>query len=462
MSSVLVLLASGCGGPPGDAGGADGTLPPAVEALPARAGALPLYEELSGTVRARNQVLIRPEISAPVVEVLAQNGDRVTRGQTLVRLDAATQREQLRQAESGLQVAEATAAEARARETEVRVNVIRLRALADNGLVSELDLETREAQLLAAAAQASQAEARVGQARANIAEQQSALDRTLVRAPVAGHVGQRAVEVGMIVGPDTTLFVLGDMDDLVVEVPLTQEMLGQIQVGTSVEVGARDSGSSALRAQVSRISPFLDRSSFSTVAEIDVSGSGDVLSPGMFVEVRLLRGETEPATLVPASAVWEDARTGTQLVFVVDDAVGLEEVDEPDETVPDQPRRVSPRRVQVLAEGRGRIGVSGVAEGEWVVTVGQHLLHERLQAADTDGGTTARVRPVSWRRVLELQGLQREDLLEGFLAKQRRVAGVMGAEMPTNTEEVERLLAADEARAETPVSPPVVPATRAE
>jgi hypothetical protein len=207
-------------------------------------------------------------------------------------------------------------------------------------------------------------------------------------------------------------------------------------------------------------SPFLDQSSFSTVAEIDVSGSGDVLNPGMFVEVRLLRGETEPATLVPASAVWEDARTGTQLVFVVDDAADLEEVDEPDETVPDQPRRVSPRRVQVLAEGRGRTGVSGVAEGEWVVTVGQHLLHERLQAAEADGGTTARVRPVSWRRVLELQGLQREDLLEGFLAKQRRVAGVMGAEMPTSTEEVERLLAADGAGTETPASPSTVP-TRA-
>jgi multidrug efflux pump subunit AcrA (membrane-fusion protein) len=246
----------------------------------------------------------------------------------------------------------------------------------------------------------------------------------------------------MVVGPSTTLFVLGDMNDLVVEVPLTQEMLGQVRVGTPVDIEARASGASPLRAQVSRISPFLDQSSFSTVAEIDVSQSDDVLQPGMFVEVRLLRGETEPATLVPASAVWEDARTGSQLVFVIDDASGLEEADEPDETIPEQPRRVSARRVEVLAEGRGRTGVAGVAGGEWVVTLGQHLLHERLQSADD--GTTARVRPVSWQRVLELQGLQREDLLEGFLDKQRRVAAVMGAEMPANTEEVEQLLAARE------------------
>jgi RND family efflux transporter MFP subunit len=439
------MLSAGCGGSAGDGGGLEASRLPAVEALPARTGSLPLFEELSGTVRARNQVVIRPEISAPVIEVLVQNGDPVAAGQPLVRLDPATEREQLRQAEAGLQVAEATAAEARAREAEVRANVVRQRALAEDGLVSELDLETREAQLLAATAQASQAQARVGQARASVAELQSALERTVVRAPVNGHVGQRAVEVGMVVGPSTTLFVLGDMSDLVVEVPLTQEMLGKVRVGTPVDIETRASGASPLRAEVSRISPFLDQSSFSTVAEIDVSPSDDLLQPGMFVEVRLLRGETEPATLVPASAVWEDARTGSQLVFVIDDAAGLEEPEEPDETIPDQPRRVSARRVQILAEGRGRTGISGVAGGEWVVTLGQHLLHERMQAGD--GGTTARVRPISWRRVLELQGLQREDLLEGFLAKQRRVAAVMGAEMPESTEEMEQRLAAEATRA---------------
>jgi hypothetical protein len=111
--------------------------------------------------------------------------------------------------------------------------------------------------------------------------------------------------------------------------------------------------------------------------------------------------------------------------------------------------------VQVLAEGRGRTGISGVADGEWVVTLGQHLLHERLQA--DDDGTTARVRPISWRRVLELQDLQREDLLEGFLAKQRQVAAVMGAEMPASTEQVEQLLAAGEMHAADQPTPSAAP-----
>jgi len=50
------------------------------------------------------------------------------------------------------------------------------------------------------------------------------------------------------------------------------------------------------------------------------------------------------------------------------------------------------------------------------------------------------VRPTTWERVLELQGLQREDLLEGFMEKQRRVARALGAEIPDDPELVERTL----------------------
>jgi hypothetical protein len=92
-------------------------------------------------------------------------------------------------------------------------------------------------------------------------------------------------------------------------------------------------------------------------------------------------------------------------------------------------------RVDVLAEGARAIGVSGIQEGAWVVTVGQHLLGQI-------GGATsaARVRPVAWERVQALQALQNEDLLEQFLAKQQTVAAALGAEIPASEDEVTRVL----------------------
>jgi RND family efflux transporter MFP subunit len=403
---------------------------PAVEAVPARRGTLPLEERLSGTVRADNQIAVRAEIAAPILEVLARNGEAVERGHPLVRLEGDAPREQLRQAEAAFELAEAQAQEARARVAEVEAQVVRTRRLAEEALVSQLDLETQEAQLDAVRASARQSVARVEQARATVAERRSALGKTLVRAPIAGRVGQRNAEVGMLAGPDDVLFVLGDLDDLVVEVPLTEEMLGHIRVGQPATLRSPALGGARLSGTLLRISPFLEESSFSTVGEIEVHNPGGRLRPGMFVTADILYGQSRQATLVPASALWEDPRTGARGVFVVESA-GLAEPGRDGAEIPPRPRSVAFRSVEVLADGRGTVGVGGVRPGEWVVTVGQHLLAR-------DGGKAARVRPTTWDRVLELQELQREDLLQSFLDRQQEWARTRGAEPPTNEEFLRR------------------------
>ena len=251
IAAAAVIGIAACGGSRDDSG-----IPapaPAVEAAPARHGTLPLAEELSGVVRTLNQVAIRPEISGTVVEVLARDGDAVTAGQPLVRLEADSLTEQVRRAEAELRVAEASAIEARARVEEIHARVVRTRALAAEGLSSDLELETLEAQLDAISAGAGQAEAMVEQARAVIQERRSALSKATVRAPVDGVVGRRDVEVGMVAGPSSILFLVGDLEVLVVEVPLTQEMLETVAEGTPVVIEPGDAGDTAIEATISRI-----------------------------------------------------------------------------------------------------------------------------------------------------------------------------------------------------------------
>jgi HlyD family secretion protein len=424
---LLSLLGAGCRGGGDEAARGDGEATPAVEAVQARTGSLPLEERLSGSVRARDQVSVRAEISAPVVEVMVRSGASVRRGQPLVRLDDGTLREQLRQAEASVRLSEAAEKAAQARVAELKAQVVRARSLAAEALVSRLELETQEAQLAAAEASADQAQAQVEQARATRQERAAALEKTVVRAPVAGRVGRRNAEVGMLADTSVVLFEVGNLDELIVEIPLTGEMLAYIRAGQEVRVATPALAGEPLRARLSRISPFLAAGSLSTVGEVDLANPDGRLHPGMFVTVDVQHGESEPATLIPASALWEDPRTGTRGVFVV-------ELD-PGTPVPPSPAsaplaalsaRAHPasfRPVQVLAEGRAAVGVGGVAGGEWVVTVGQHLL-----PADRRG--EARVRPVAWERVLTLQGLQREDLLRGFLEKQQHLARTRGAAPP--------------------------------
>lgn len=459
---VLCLLAS-CGGVDERSDEREGATP-AVEVVPARSGALPLEEELSGVVKARNQVAIRPEVAATVVAVLVRDGERVERGQTLVRLDAQGLQDQVRQAEASLRLARGAAAEARAGVAEVDAQTSRTRALHAEALVSDLELETHEAQLQAARAQAEQAEAQVAEARAALEERQTEAAKTVVRAPVAGRVGQRNAEVGMGVDPSTTLFLVGDFEELIVEVPVTESMLGYVEEGTPVRIRAASLREGPLAATISRISPFLEPGSFSTLAEIDVENPGGRLRPGMFVAVDVLYGQSEQATLLPASALWEDPDTGRIGVYAMAGKPDLAVEVQRGEAISDEAYPFELRPVDVVAEGEAMVGVAGVAAGEWVVTVGQQLLYDaghgragngpqggrrgdRGERAEPpvegrpDGPVVARVRGADWDRVLELQRLQREDLLESFLDKQRAVARALGASVPDDPAEVDRATA---------------------
>ena len=423
MAAGLAALAACRGGTAGPAPEERRGAVPAVEAVRARSGRLPLEERLNGVVKARNQVSIRAEVPAKVVGVLVRSGDAVRRGQTLVRLQDDQLREQLRQAEASVELERASARGARARVAEVEAQVVRARELAGQALISRLQLETLEAQLEGARAGAQQAEARVEQARATVEERRSYVRKTVVRAPVDGRVGRRNVEIGMLVDANTLLFEIGDLDRLLIEVPLTEGMLGHLKRGQSVRIRSQ-ALAEPLRARLSRISPFLARNSFTTTGEIDVLNPDGRLRPGMFVRVDVLYGESEESTLVPTSVLWEDPRTGARGVFVL--ALPGTTVEPAAAAGGELSREVYAavfRPVEVLADGRDTVGVSGVGADEWVVTVGQNLL--------SGDAPTARVRPARWERVIELQGLQREDLLRGFLEKQRRMARTVGAEPPS-------------------------------
>ncbi len=418
-AALLALSSAGCEGGDGPAAvAAEEAPPPLVEALPAREGALPLEERLSGAVRARNQVTIRAEVDAVVVEVLVRSGEAVTRGQPLVRLQDDALKQQLRQAEATVRLQESATLAARARVRELEAQVRRSRQLAAQALVTALEVEVLEAQLAGAEAAVGQAESRVELARAAVEERRADLAKTVVRAPVAGRIGLRRVEVGQLVDASSVLFQLGDLSQVVVEVPLTGQMLGYLREGQPALISTRPGGA-PLRATLSRISPFLAASSLSTTAEIDVPNPEGRLFPGMFVTVDVLYGQTEQATLVPSSALWEDPLSGALGVFVIRAAAGDEDRALSSEA---QPVRLCP--VEVLAQGRATAGVSGVAAGEWVVTVGQHLLAR-------GGDAAARVRPTSWERVLDLQSRHREDLLREFLDEQRERARSHGAAPPT-------------------------------
>jgi RND family efflux transporter MFP subunit len=392
----------------------------AVEVVQVREGALPLTERLTGTVRAAGEVGIFPEVSAPIAEVYVDNGDDVRRGDPLVRLRPTGAQSQLRQAQSGLSSARADVEQARATLREADTQLTRLQMLAERGLISRVDLDTQQTRADTARAALARAEAQVGLAEASVAERTEVRDQTMVRAPISGRVGQRNAEVGMRVDPQTPLFVIGRLQNMRVEVPVTQEILAGIRVGQPVEIRPGGRQGAPIGAEVSRISPFLQEASLSAEVEIDVPNDGGRLVPGMFVTVDVAYGESRRAAIVPASAVHTHPATGERGVYVSSvepAAVNASTADEEGGGLSPEPVSVAFRPIQIVAEGAQTTGIDGVGPGEWVVVVGQHLL-----SAQTGGSAPqARIRVIEWDRIIELQELQRQDVLRQFMDRQQQL-----------------------------------------
>ncbi len=377
---------------------------PTVEALQVITGNLPLEETLTGSVRALNQTDIYPQISAPIVEVLANNGDQVRQGDILVRLRDVEARERLRQAEAGYEITRAQVRQAEADLNRKKITLERINQLRIRDLETQAELENIEAEVEEAEATLALNIARKNQARSIIDERKNELENTIIRAPVHGVVGLRNAEVGQQVSSSTRLYQIGDPESMKIEMVLTETMTGYILPGQQAVISSSITGNS-LESTITRISPFLNPVTHTTTAEIEVSNPDGFLRPGMFVTVTVKYGESDQAILVPNNALFYHPDHGEQGVFVAENMsqeLTFEGEDPPRELTGPTPIRFVP--IELVAKGRMISGIAGIPNDSWVVTMGHNLLIR--------GAQEAHIRPVDWDHILNLQQIQSRDLFD--------------------------------------------------
>ena len=395
---------------------------PAVEAVAVRYGSFPLEERLAGSVRAGNQTEIYAEVAGTIVEVFVDDGDEVEAGTPLVQLRSRDFEERVRQAESGLLVAEARVRQAEANLTRVQAQLDRTRIVVERQLGTRAELDTALADAASAEADVDLMRAQRAQAASVLEERQAELADTLIRAPIDGIVGARNAEVGQQANPSTPLFVIGDVGEMQVEITLTQRMLAYIGTGTPVHVYSDRAPEDFIEASITRISPYLHPVAHTTRAQIYIADHGERLRPGMFVTVDVLYGQSDRAALVPNSAIYRHPRDGREGLFIASVAEGLRNPEGSGYSIPDAsslddpvgPVAVRFAPTEIIARGRTASGVRGVQEGDWVVTLGHHLL------VDGRDGQLAIVQPTPWEHILELQRMQSRDLLEVIREKQEQ------------------------------------------
>jgi RND family efflux transporter MFP subunit len=247
---------------------------------------LPIRREVIGSVQSRVPVEAASRVAARVTEVRVHAGDRVSRGQIIVALDASDLRAQVAQAQGQLTAA-------RGDLTRTLADEKRFSALFARGSVTAREHDAAEAAYTGAAG-------RVAQARAALAAAQAGLDYATVRSPVAGVVVERLAEPGDLAMPGKPLVRLYDVSALRVQLEVPEDLARYIALGTLLDVTVA-ANSVSYHTQVNEIVPASDPSSRIVLVRAPLP-SGQRLQPGMFARASFTAG-TETVLTVPRDAI---------------------------------------------------------------------------------------------------------------------------------------------------------------
>ena len=316
----------------GPAAGGPPSMPPMpVDVDTARYQSVVDAVRATGRIEALQAVELRPDEQGRVTGLHFFEGQFVGRGAPLVTIDDAMPRAQ----------AERAAAE----RDLARQQLERVRLLRQQNASSAADLERAEANARSAAAA--------------LAVLQLQIARSIVRAPFAGVVGQRFVNVGDYVTTGTRLLTLQTVDPqrAVIEVPERHAI--QLRPGQTVSFTVAADPARTFNAVVDFIDPVVQTANRTIMVKAQAQNPNRVLRPGMFIEARLATATRQNAVVVPEDAV-QPLRTAN-VVWVITGG------------------KASRRVVQLGARSQGVVEVvSGVKAGELVVVGGLERMAEGM------------------------------------------------------------------------------------
>ena len=296
-----------------------------VRVAPVQRGAVEatVSNSKAGTVKARQRARITAETGGRVVEVRHREGERVARGELLVRLDDRSLRAQRELAVQAERVAAADRERACMARDRAGRELARMQKLAAQKIVSEDGLDELQVAFESAKVACTAADAERDRARASPELARTELAKTRIVAPFDGTVAELSAELGEWVTPSPPLLtspavvdLIGD-DDLYVSAPMDEVDSGRIRPGQRVRVSVDSRPGEEFAAHVTRVAPYVldleaQNRTLEIEAEFDAPEKVVGLLPGTSADVEIVL-ETHSQTLrIPSAALLEGERV---LVF---------------------------------------------------------------------------------------------------------------------------------------------------
>jgi membrane fusion protein (multidrug efflux system) len=332
--------------------------PQTVSATTARFASWQPTIDSIGTLRAVKGADLSLEVSGVVDSISFNSGDDVAEGAVLLKL----------------------------RSDDDAAKLVSLQASADLAeLTYQRDLKQFKIQAVSQATLDTDA-ANLKNAKAQVAQQQAILDKKTLRAPFAGHLGIRAVDLGQYLGAGTTIVTLQALDPIYLDFFVPQQAIDRVRLGQSVAVRVDAFKDQTFAGEISAINPKIDTNTRNVQVRATLKNPDHKLLPGMYATVAISTGAPENYITLPQTAITYNPYGDT--VYVVDtksaEAGG-------------KPQQVARQTFVTTGPTRGdQVAVlKGVNEGDTIVTAGQIKLHNGSPVLiDNSISPSADARPV--------------------------------------------------------------------
>ncbi len=305
--------------------------PPTIPVEAAKVESGPLSERVIaiGSLASNESVVVRPEVAGRVVEIGFEEGQAVSQGDLLIRLDDSLNQAEINETEARLKLAER--------------NFERVEGLASSRIATERSRDEARSSLDVSTAALELARVK--------------LQKTRLVAPFSGIAGLRQVSVGDYVMIGQDLFNLEDIDPIKVDFRIAEKFLPAVRNGQTIEISVDAYPGRTFEGKVYAIDPRIDAAGRSIVLRARVDNEERILRPGLFARVTLVLELKPDALTIPEQAIVP--RGDSQFVFQIADG------------------KVMQTKVTIGTRRNGRVEiVEGLSSGDTVVTAGQQKLRD--------------------------------------------------------------------------------------
>lgn len=255
------------------------------------------------TLEADQEGIVSSKNSGKVISVLFDDGKQVTEGETLVILNDLDIKNQIKSAESQLEVSKALLQKTEASLENTQLSYDRIKVLAQQGVVAQAELENAETSLKMTKADIASNQANIQAAQTNLDNLKTGLADMIIRAPITGVIEGKNVSLGQFLSPGNELGKVKDISLIDAAIEVDQSLIQTIEIGQKARVKLTEDNTDSYEGVVKSINPSADPSSRAFKVKIQLNNEKLSLRPGVFAKVMLIDDVKVQKFVIPVALI---------------------------------------------------------------------------------------------------------------------------------------------------------------